>query len=366
MPDQLTAFDIRGGIKSMTDPEAVVNGTRRALPWTPVAVVVLGSLLFGHPRNGQARQQKDTPDIQDRVPYLLAARREGDRPPTNGSGLSPGEYSYQITGGRKYLLYVPLSYSASRPTPLVLFFHGGGGHMEQGAASYGWREKANEAGFIVAFPNGSSRLPRQHLATWNAGNCCGYARDHDVDDVTFVRRLIADIEGRVNVDTSKRFATGMSNGGMMVYRLACEMADTFAAVAAVAGTDNTTACNPSRPISIMHIHARDDTHVLFDGGAGKDAFRDTSKVTDFTSVAETIRRWVSRNTSESTSQLVFNVPGAHSDVYHSKYNTSRIELIVTDTGGHSWPGGKGRRGKNPSPAIIADDVIWDFFSTQVR
>lgn len=348
----------------MTHTEAIVYAIRRAFPWTPVAIVVLGSLLFGYPSNGQARQQTDTPDIQDRVSYLLAARPEGDRPPT--SDLRPGEYSYQIPGGRKYLLYVPLSYSASRPTPLVLFLHGGGGHMEQGAASYGWREKANEAGFIVAFPNGSSRMPRQHLATWNAGNCCGYARDHDVDDVRFVRQLIADIEGRVNIDTSKRFATGMSNGGMMVYRLACEMADTFAAVAAVAGTDNTTACNPSRPISIMHIHARDDTHVLFDGGAGKDAFRDTSKVTDFTSVAETIRRWVSRNKSESTSQLVFSVPGARSDAYKSKYNTSRIELIVTETGGHSWPGGKGRRGKNPSPAIIADDVIWDFFSTQVR
>jgi polyhydroxybutyrate depolymerase len=64
-----------------------------------------------------------------------------------------------------------------KPAPLVLFFHGGGGHMEQAASDYGWEEKADKEGFILSFPNGSSRLPRQHLATWNAGECCGYARD---------------------------------------------------------------------------------------------------------------------------------------------------------------------------------------------
>lgn len=107
--------------------------------------------------------------------------------------------------------------------------------------------------------------------------------------------MIEDIKRRANVDETRIFATGMSNGGMIAHRLACEMSETFRAVAAVAGTDNTKTCNPSRPISVMHIHALDDTHVLFNGGAGKDSFRDESKVTDFTSVAVTINRWIIRN-----------------------------------------------------------------------
>jgi polyhydroxybutyrate depolymerase len=283
-----------------------------------------------------------------------------------GFGLRAGEYEFKIGSRRKYLLHIPASYDPSRATPLVLFFHGGGGHMEQAAADYGWRAKSEQEGFIVAFPNGTSRLPRQHLATWNAGECCGYARDQEIDDVGFVKQVIADIERQVNIDAEKIFATGMSNGGMLVHRLACEMADTFKAVASVAGTDNTKSANPSRPISVLHIHARDDTHVLFEGGAGQEAFRDQSKVTDFTSVEETINRWIVRNGAGKTPRRVLEVPGAYGDLYTSKHNDARIELIVTETGGHSWPGGKSVRGKKPSRAIIANDVIWDFFLKQVK
>jgi polyhydroxybutyrate depolymerase len=248
----------------------------------------------------------------------------------------------------------------------VLFFHGGGGHMEQAASDYGWKEKADKEGFILAFPNGSSRLPRQHFATWNAGDCCDYARDKNIDDVKFVKEVIIDIKSKVPIDENRIFATGMSNGGMMAHRLACEMADTFKAVASAAGTDNTKECNPSQPISIMHIHALDDTHVLFNGGAGEDAFRDESKVTDFTSVKETINRWVIRNNADKVPERILTVPGAYADLYKSEHNNTQIELVVTETGGHSWPGGKPVRGKTPSRAIIANDLIWEFFMKQAQ
>ena len=95
----------------------------------------------------------------------------------------------------------------------------------------------------------------------------------------------------------------MSNGGMLSHRLACDAADLFRAVASVAGTDATLQCNPSRPISVLHIHARDDDHVLFGGGAGQGAFRDASKVTDFVSVPETIARWVKRDQCAPAGQV---------------------------------------------------------------
>src|SRR3990167_3613281 len=278
--------------------------------------------------------------------------------------LQAGEHEFKLESERKYLLHIPAGYSPSKATPLVLFFHGGGGHMEQAADDYGWREKTEKEGFIVAFPNGTSRFPRQHLATWNAGNCCGSARDKNLDDVGFVRQLVADIQRQANIDKTRIFATGMSNGGMMSYRLACEAPDIFRAVAPVAGTDNTKACQPSRPISILHIHARDDTHVLFNGGAGEDAFRDESKVTDFTSVNDTLSRWIALNHAEKTPRRVLEVPGAVGDLYTSTQNGAQIKLVVTETGGHSWPGGKAVRRKKPSTAINATDLIWNFFQSQ--
>ncbi len=283
---------------------------------------------------------------------------------TTGYNIQSGEHKYKVGGNRKYLLYIPASYNTKKGAPLVLFFHGGGGNMEQAASDYGWEEKADKEGFVLAFPNGSSRLPRQHLATWNAGNCCGYARDKKIDDIKFVKQVIADIKQRANIDERRVFATGMSNGGMMTYRLACEMADTFRAIASVAGTDNTKECSPLRPISVMHIHALDDTHVLFNGGAGADAFRDETKVTDFTSVKETINRWITRNKAENRPERIMDRHGAYADLYTSRYNKTQIELVVTETGGHSWPGGKPVRGKTPSKAIMANDLIWEFFMRQ--
>jgi polyhydroxybutyrate depolymerase len=190
------------------------------------------------------------------------------------------------------------------------------------------------------------------------------ARDKGVDDVGFVRALVAQLQRQFNVDSQRIYATGMSNGGMLSQRLACEMADVFKAVAPVAGTDNTQGCTPSRPISVIEFHARDDDHVLFNGGAGAGAFRDASKVADFTSVPETMRRWRERNSCQPTPTRVLERPGAYCERYAGCRDGVMVELCVTDTGGHSWPGAERvRRGKaGASQAISANDLMWEFFS----
>jgi polyhydroxybutyrate depolymerase len=233
---------------------------------------------------------------------------------------------------------------------------------------YGLQKKADEAGFVVAFPNGYSKFPGGKFATWNAGGCCGDARDRNVDDVAFARATVAAIQSKYSIDAARVFATGMSNGGMLSHRLACEAPDLFRAVASVAGTDATASCTPGKPISVLHIHARDDDHVLFNGGAGPNAFRDESKVMNFVSVPDTIARWVQRNHCTAPPQRTLDKPGASCEVHTGCTGGVTVQLCVTDTGGHSWPGAATtRRGKDgASQALDADDVIWRFFEQASR
>jgi polyhydroxybutyrate depolymerase len=267
-------------------------------------------------------------------------------------------------------VHVPAGYDPARPAPLVLAFHGGGGDAAFMAddTRYGLQREADKDGFIVAFPNGASKLPGGRFATWNAGACCGYARDTGSDDVGFARAVVSALEARYAVDAARVFATGMSNGGMLVHRLACDAADVFRAVASVAGTDATTRCSPSRPVSVLHVHARDDDHVLFDGGAGPGAFRDAHSVMQFVSVPETIARWVQRDQCSGPPQRVLQVAGAYCDVYRSCAGGAQVQLCVTDTGGHSWPGAdRVRAGKEAaSTALDASAAIWRFFDGQPK
>jgi len=307
---------------------------------------------------------------QETLRERLKARVDQRRAERGHETPAPGGLQELQVQGRKVLVHLPRGHDAHRPAPLVLAFHGGGGYAEYMAddEKYGLQKKADEAGFVVAFPNGYSKLPGGKFATWNAGGCCGDARDRGSDDVGFARAVVKAIQARYAIDAERVFATGMSNGGMLSHRLACEAADVFRAVASVAGTDATAGCTPSRPISVLHIHAKDDDHVLFNGGAGAGAFRDESKVMAFTSVPETVSRWVQRDRCTAPPQRTLDKPGAYCETYAGCGGGTRVQLCVTDSGGHSWPGAASvRRGKEPaSQALDANDVIWRFFEQAAR
>lgn len=284
--------------------------------------------------------------------------------PTSPFTLRSGDYDFSLQYGgltRKYLLHVPSVYEKSKPTPLILAFHGGMGTAEIMAENYDWIPKSDKEGFIVAFPNGVSKLPSGKFATWNAGNCCGYAVESNSDDVGFVKAMIEDIKNKINV--GKIFATGMSNGGMISYRLACEMSDTLTAIVGVSGTDNYNGCVPEKPISIMHIHGLKDDHVLFNGGCGPKCIAGSEA--NFVSVPNTISKWVSRNNCDKNPQTVSLNENAYYELYSNCNDGVKVKLIVVKDGGHSWPGTK--KAPNPlekstsSQAISATDEIWDFF-----
>ncbi len=168
---------------------------------------------------------------------------------------------------RDYLLHVPPAFDATQPVALVMVFHGGGGRAQNAVRMTNFNELADEQGFIVVYPNGTGRLEEQVL-TWNGGGCCGRAMLENVDDVGFARAILADLQTVAAIDAKRVYATGMSNGGIMAYRLACEAADVFAAIAPVAGTLNFSPCTPPEHVAIIHFHGTDDQHVLYNGGVG--------------------------------------------------------------------------------------------------
>lgn len=276
----------------------------------------------------------------------------------------PGNYRFEFEHGgltRMYRIHVPASYSPSRPVPLLFSFHGGGGNMDIQADDkyYRFVTKAEQAGFVAVFPNGYSPFPSGKLATWNAGICCGGARDKNIDDVGFVREVVKRLKVQLNVDESRVYTSGMSNGALFSHRLACEMSETFRGIASVAGSDGTLRCNPTRPVNILEIHARDDDFVLFNGGAGKNS----RTLADFVSTPETVSRWVRRNACNSKPRRVLETSGAYCDQYEGCSGGVRVRLCVTESGGHSWPGGvKVRTGEPGSTAFSATDMMWDFFN----
>ena len=277
---------------------------------------------------------------------------------------APGDYRFSFVHDgltREYLVHVPKSYRPGHPTPMLVALHGGGGDADFQAddSKYKLISKSEQAGFIAVFPNGYSRFPSGALATWNAGTCCGAAQKNNVDDVGFIREVIHRMERQASLDPRRIYATGMSNGAMMSWRLACE-APEIRAIAPVEGTDNTMACSPAHPVAVIEFHSADDPNVPFNGGVGQGPSH-----ADFRSVHETQGKWVLLDrASLAQVKRVLTVPGAHCDVHPALRNGAPVELCVTDTGGHSWPGGGTQQGrKQPSMAISANDLMWNFFSS---
>jgi len=280
-------------------------------------------------------------------------------------GLAAGDHTIVLSfggGERSYLLHVPAAVDTQAATPLVLAFHGGLGSAAYMPALTGLSDKADREGFLVAYPNGAGALG-DRLLTWNGGTCCGYAQRENVDDVGFVGAVIDDLSARFTIDTRQIFATGISNGGILSYRLACEMADRIAAIASIAGTQNIERCEPSEPVAILHIHGTGDQHLPFEGGHGPESVAGV----DFVSVAETVGFWANANRCAGSARI-----GVTGKVTHTTYSPcdagTTVELYAIEGGGHAWPGGvPAWQGGDPAPMDMnATDNLWAFFAAHPK
>ena len=260
------------------------------------------------------------------------------------------------------MVHVPPQYVADSPTPVVLAFHGGGANAHNMVGFSGLNHKADQSGFIAVYPEGTGRLER--MLTFNAGNCCGQASARNVDDVAFVRHVLDDLEGVANVDRRRVFATGMSNGAMMAYRLASEMSDRIAAIAPVSGPMGTKDCRPGRAVPVMHFHGDADEFAPFSGGKGRGPTG-----TEFYSVDHSINAWVDANECKKNPRTT-QLPDREKDgttVKQVRYEFGKegaeVVLVVIEGGGHTWPGNEPRmRSLGVSTRdISANDMMWEFF-----
>jgi polyhydroxybutyrate depolymerase len=178
------------------------------------------------------------------------------------------------------------------------------------------------------------------------------------------------LASEINIDTSRVYAAGMSNGAMMAYRLASEAADVFAAIATVAGTMGTEACSPSRPVSVIHFHGTDDEFVPVGGGVGRRSVTNTHHF----SVEHTIRAWVdadgcpSRPAITPLQNIQEDGTSTVQYVYGPGREQSEVVLYLIHGAGHIWPGRPPRPhylGKSTNN-ILANDLIWQHFQRHVR
>ena len=180
------------------------------------------------------------------------------------STLTPGDHNLSMSFGgrtRTFIVHVPAGYSKLRAVPLVVDIHGYTSSASAQRDASGFRAMSDQAGFIIVWPQGVSN-------SWNAFGCCGSAQSGNVDDVGFMRALVNDLSTRANIDRSRVYATGISNGGSMSHKLSCQAADVFAAVAPVSFPLNVSSgsCSPSRKVSSIQFHGYDDTLVPYNGG----------------------------------------------------------------------------------------------------
>ena len=168
-----------------------------------------------------------------------------------------------IDAGRGTLpLHVPSTYDAETPTPLIVLLHG---YTSSGAgqdAYMGISPLVDTYGFILVSPDGTKEASDAANRFWNASSACCNFFDSEVDDVAYLAGLIDAVKDAYTIDDKRVYLIGHSNGGFMSYRMAHEHSGTIAAIASLAGADQTQPRQtPPNPVHVLQIHGTADTAI---------------------------------------------------------------------------------------------------------
>ncbi len=293
---------------------------------------------------------------------------------SNNAAVANNADSITVGGlTRTYLIHIPPSYDKTKSMPLVIALHGGGGSGKNMVklTRGGFDALSDQKGFVVVYPDGIEK-------NWNDGRSgeeAGYRAHKDkIDDVGFISALIDHLISKLNINPKRVYITGMSNGAIMSYRLACELTDKITAIAPVAGNmpqNSFPSCSPSRLISVLAINSVNDPLMPFAGGdiTGPFGMKKLGKVL---STDESVRFWARHNNCSLSPVIMYEPDKDQKDgtrVRKEDYNKCKAGteaiLYAIEGGGHTWPGGYQYMNKRiigkTSGDIDAHEVIWDFF-----
>lgn len=308
---------------------------------------------------------------------------------TGAVGASQLQTQRDVPGwpGRPYDLFLPSTYGEVALVPLIVAIHGGGGNkgaQRRLSCPNGELDDpgcmnaiADREGFAVAFPNGTGARLLRNLRTWNAGGgkngfqcVSGRACRDGIDDTAYFNALLDDIGSTFQIDTSAIYVTGMSNGAAMAHRLACEFAGRVAGIAAVGGANQYATIAPcDASTAVMQIHGSADPCWAYSGEEISCLDRNPGAKA---SVAETVRDWAGRNGCQAV-PAIEEVPDTSADgtsttVYRYRDCNKPVVLLLTQDGGHTWPGGyqyfHERRIGKMSLDFNASEEIVKFFKAQ--
>lgn len=232
---------------------------------------------------------------------------------------------------RDLILYMPGE--ARGPVPLVMVFHGGGGGAEWMASkSRKLTRIFNEAGYAVAYMNGSSRRDGEKLRTWNAAHCCVYAQRKNIDEAAYIDAATDALDRKIGIDRTRIFLVGHSNGAMLSYRVAGQMKDAPRAIAPISGA--IFADQPGIPArtSIFMYHAKDDEVLSYSGNPDDKAERwRTQPHLGF----EKAEAELARLKGCGTPSVAAPSPGL-TESRRSCTVGSTLLALSAETGGHEW------------------------------
>jgi polyhydroxybutyrate depolymerase len=234
---------------------------------------------------------------------------------------------------------------------------------------------ADDDGFAVVAPNGTGNMLLEDVRTWNAGGgqngwqCVSSdGCESAVDELAYFDALHDELMRAVDIDESRIFVTGHSNGGAMAHRLICERSMRFAAAVSVAGGNQVAqvqGCTPARPMSVMEIHGTDDPCWSYQTSTDACVNNDGMKKVG---VKETIDTWraLSGCTAEPTRSAIddkdANDDTDAEEIRHACIDGAEVVEVKVNGGGHSWPGGDGFGDVgNTSRDFSASKMAWQFF-----
>jgi polyhydroxybutyrate depolymerase len=295
---------------------------------------------------------------------LLAACASLGIPRRSAPSSEPGTAQLEMRVGddvRTYLLHVPPHpphrFGLAEEYPLLIVLHGSGASGQTIRQMSNLDSLADLSGAVVVYPD-ATRNWLGLQAGWNAGACCGAAVRNEVNDVGFLRALIAHVETGLRVDRRRVYVAGFSDGARMAYRVGCELSAEVAAIGVVAGSLVEPDCNPGRPVPLIAFHGTADSEVAFaDSSFSASA---NPEVAVPVPIPPAIGFWASSNRCRRAA-----VASVSASITRTTYGGCAADVVfyAIRGGGHAWPGGQpdGDDGDRPTTELSASAEIVRFF-----